>query len=237
MDQRAIERAHVGQHLLLHDDGALVLVNEFNRVFDGDDLAAALAVDEVHEVIERGGFARAGRAGDQHQAVGLPRQVVNFFRQAQFLARGDALAAKAETHFRMAVAPVKSRPDAPGHAVQQRNAKLPFLLEFFLLLLVEQAVGHGGDVLFGQRVFIGDDDFAVDAKGRRHADDQVEVRGVEFFRGGQQPIQVFSAHAHRLKSCRHQPRNRGPNPVSERLVQAPDRPRLALRGLSCCAWV
>ena len=37
--------------------------------------------------------------------------------------------------------------------------------------------------VLGQRVFIGEDDFAVDAEGGRHAGDQVQVRGVEFVGG------------------------------------------------------
>ncbi|OPZ20232.1 MAG: hypothetical protein BWZ10_00728 [candidate division BRC1 bacterium ADurb.BinA364] len=41
----------------------------FDRVFDGDDAALA-GVDGVQRDIERGGFARAGRAGHQHQPVG-----------------------------------------------------------------------------------------------------------------------------------------------------------------------
>jgi hypothetical protein len=45
VDERPIERMHVRQHLLLHHNGAFVFVNEFNRVFNRDDLAAALIVD------------------------------------------------------------------------------------------------------------------------------------------------------------------------------------------------
>ena len=65
----------------------LFSMNEFNRVLDGDNLAAALAVDEVHEIIQRGGLARAGGTGDQHQAVGFAGQFVESFRQTEFLAR------------------------------------------------------------------------------------------------------------------------------------------------------
>ncbi len=76
VDERAVERAHVGQYFLLHDDGALVLMDEFDRVFNRHDLAAALVVDEVEEIIERGRFARAGRAGDEHEAVRLAGEFV-----------------------------------------------------------------------------------------------------------------------------------------------------------------
>src|SRR5471032_126213 len=118
MDERAVERTHVGQHFLLHDDGALVLVDEFDGVFNRDDFTAAFAVNQVNEIVERRRFARAGRAGYQDEAIWFARQLVNLPWQSKLLASGDAVAAKAETHFGMSVAPVKSHADAPGGAVQ-----------------------------------------------------------------------------------------------------------------------
>jgi hypothetical protein len=41
----------------------------FDGVFDGDDVIVVLLVDLVYEGGERGGFARAGRAGDEDDAV------------------------------------------------------------------------------------------------------------------------------------------------------------------------
>ena len=164
VDQRAVERAHVGQHLLLHHDGVLVGVDKFNRVFNRDNFAAALVVDEVNEIIQRRRLARAGGAGNENQAVRLARQVVEFFGQPQFLARLDFVAAKAEAQFRVIVAPVKSRAHAAGGAVEDGNAQFPFLLELFPLRLVHQAVGHRVNLLLGQRVLVGDDDFAVDTE-------------------------------------------------------------------------
>ena len=40
----------------------------FNRVFGGNDLRL-VALDFQQRTIERGGFSRTGRAGDQHNAV------------------------------------------------------------------------------------------------------------------------------------------------------------------------
>ena len=70
MDEGAVEGVGVGQDFLLDDDGAFVPVHVFDGVLDGDDLAPALAVDQVDHVVERGGFAGAGGPGDQDQAVG-----------------------------------------------------------------------------------------------------------------------------------------------------------------------
>ena len=64
-----------------------LLVDELHRVLDGDDLGPAAAVDQVDHVVERGRLAVAGGAGDQDQAVGQPRQLVDDGGQAQ-LRRG-----------------------------------------------------------------------------------------------------------------------------------------------------
>ena len=168
-------------------------MDEFNGIFDGDNFAAALAVDEVHHVIESGGFTGAGWAGHQHESVWTPGEVVNFFRQSQFFAGRDALAAESKAHFGMAVSAVKSGAHSSGHAVQQGDAQLPFLLELLFLLLVEQGIGHSGHVCFRQSIFISDD-LAVDAKSRRHARDEVEIRSVEFLGCGKQAVEILGAH-------------------------------------------
>jgi hypothetical protein len=57
------------------------------------------------------------RPGDEHQAVGFARQIVEFFRQAEFLAGGHLLAAKPEAHLRVVVAAVEGDAHAPRHTV------------------------------------------------------------------------------------------------------------------------
>ncbi len=136
MDQSAVERTHVCQDLLLHNDGALVFMNKLDRVFDGHDLAPSFAIDQIHHIIQRGGFSRTGRTSHQHQAVGLARQIVDLFRQSQFFASGNAFATKTEAHFGMPISAVKRRADAASRSMQQGNAQFPFLLELRLLLLV-----------------------------------------------------------------------------------------------------
>jgi hypothetical protein len=74
------------------------------------------------------------------------------------------MAAKAQAHFGVAVAAVKSHAHAARRAVMHGDAKLPFLFQFLALLLVEQALRHGVQILLRQRVLVGQNDFAVDAK-------------------------------------------------------------------------
>ena len=193
VDEGAVEGADVGEHFLLDDDGALVFVDELDGVLDGDDLAAALAVDEVHQVIEGGGFAGAGGAGDEDQAVGSAGQLVDFLGQAEFLAGGDACRRKSGSSF----------PDgrcggrrwrARGRrrcAAGKCTAPIPGRISCFCCSL-SRLSAISRDLLLGQGVLVGNDDFAVDAEGGRHAGDQVEVGGVEFVGGGEEPVQVFS---------------------------------------------
>jgi len=55
------ERLGVAADLALVDDASLVLVDELDRIFDGDDVAFSLAVDLVDHRGERRRLAAAGR--------------------------------------------------------------------------------------------------------------------------------------------------------------------------------
>ena len=90
--------------------------------------------------------------------------------------------------------------------MDQRNAQLPFLIEFLSLLFVEQAVGDPLHLRFAQGVLVGDNDLAIDAKSRGHSGDQMQIRSIEVARRSEQAIQVIRAH--RNANLRHQPRKR-----------------------------
>ena len=51
------------------NQAVLALMHEFDRIFDGDDMIAAVLVDVIHHGGERGGLARAGGAGDHDQTA------------------------------------------------------------------------------------------------------------------------------------------------------------------------
>ena len=61
------EVRHVNAHLALVDDRLGVRVQVFDRVLDGDDVERLGLVDDLDQRRQRGGLARAGDAGDQHQ--------------------------------------------------------------------------------------------------------------------------------------------------------------------------
>ena len=68
--ERGCEAVRVVADLTLVDQRTVVVVQELDRVFDGDDVVGARAVDEVDERGERRRLSGAGRAGDQHEAAG-----------------------------------------------------------------------------------------------------------------------------------------------------------------------
>jgi hypothetical protein len=69
--QRVGEAQRVRADFALVDQALLALVHEFDRVLDGQDVAVLVFVDVVDHRRQRGRLARAGRAGDQHDAARL----------------------------------------------------------------------------------------------------------------------------------------------------------------------
>ena len=72
--QGVAEAFRVGVQFALVDHAVLVHVHELDRVFDGQDVVVALAVDLVDHGGERGRLARSGWSGHQHQAARLVAQ-------------------------------------------------------------------------------------------------------------------------------------------------------------------
>ena len=87
--QRLLERVGVLTDLALIDQALLVRVHELDRIFDGDDVIFAGAIDVVDERGQRGRFAGAGGAGDQHQALGQVAEAEQLFGQVQVVGRED----------------------------------------------------------------------------------------------------------------------------------------------------
>ena len=75
----------VDADLALVDDAALVLVQDLDRVLDGDDVTVARAVDVVDHRRERRRLARAGGAGHEHEPARLVGELADDRRQAELL--------------------------------------------------------------------------------------------------------------------------------------------------------
>ncbi len=87
--QRDLEALGVQTDFPLVDQALLVRMHELDGVLDGHDVLAPVLVDVVDHRRQRRGLARAGRAGDQHQAPGQPAQVDDFLREAQIVDRAN----------------------------------------------------------------------------------------------------------------------------------------------------
>ena len=83
--QRLAERLGVEPDLALVDDAAAVVVEELDRILDRDDVLPPRAVDVVDDRRERGRLARAGRAGDEHEAALLLGEHGDARRQAELV--------------------------------------------------------------------------------------------------------------------------------------------------------
>ena len=137
MDERMVERTHIGQHLLLNHDGPTVFMHPFDGILEGENFAPALPVDAVDHVVHGRALAGSGGAGDEDQPVGLAGQFIDAGRKAEFLAGRKELSTEPAAQFGDAVAPVKRDPDPAGHRVPDGNAQLP---ETIQLLALE--IGH-----------------------------------------------------------------------------------------------
>ena len=63
------EAGRVTVQFTLMDGGALVVVQELDGIFDGDDVVVLLAIDAVKKHGQSGGLAGSGRSGDEHDAI------------------------------------------------------------------------------------------------------------------------------------------------------------------------
>ena len=72
--ERGLERRRVLPDLSLRHERLFPLVHELDRIFDGDDVIGAGAIDDVEQRAQRGRLPRSRRAGDEHQSAAELRQ-------------------------------------------------------------------------------------------------------------------------------------------------------------------
>ena len=94
--QRLGEVGRVEPDLALVDDAVAVGMQDLDRILDRDDVLVARAVDVVEHRRERRRLARAGRAGDEHEAAVLLGEPLHARRQAQLLEARDVARDHAE---------------------------------------------------------------------------------------------------------------------------------------------
>ena len=176
--QRGAERLGVRSHFALIDDAPLVLVDELDWIFDGEDMPLPLAIDLVDHRREGGGLPRARRAGDEHEAARLLRELGDDGGETQVGERLDVERNLAQHDGDAAALLEAVAAEAREVLDAEREVELVLHLETLLLVLREHRVGELQRVLglhhhFGAR----GRDVAVDAHNRAGAGGDVQVGG------------------------------------------------------------
>jgi len=161
--------------LALVDQALLALVNEFDRVFDGEDVCVLVFVDVVHHRRQRGRLARAGGSGHQHDAARLVGDFLEDGRAVEFFQRQHLRRNRPE-HRARAVLLVEG---VDAEARQRRNLKREVDFQRFFvhlaLAVVHDVVHHAVHVLVIHRRQVDAADVTVDPDHRRQACRQVQV--------------------------------------------------------------
>jgi len=173
--ERTVEAFGVGPDLALIDVALLVAVKELDRVLDGDDVLVAGLVDLVDHRRQSGGLAGSGRAGDDHEAAGLLRELVKDVGQAELVEPWDVDGDQPEGRAQAVALEegVHAEARLPGHRIGEVD--LPLVLEALPLVLGEDRVDELAGVRLREARVLERLEDAVDADDGRIADPQVEV--------------------------------------------------------------
>ena len=189
------EARRVGAELALVDQAALVVVQEFDRILDREDVFVARGVDLVEHGGERRRLARAGGTGDQHDSAGQACHRPHRRRHAEVLQRVGLAGDDAEGGAHRAALHV----GVDAHAGDPRDGvgevDLLGVLELLALGLGEDRVDDLAGLLGPQpREPLERDESTADAQARRSAGGDVDVGGPAL-NGGEDDIGEVSGHA------------------------------------------
>jgi hypothetical protein len=151
-------------------------VEELDRVLHGHDVLLARVVDLIDHRGERGGLARARRAGHEHEAARLLGELVDRRREPEVVDRDEVGRDQAEGRAdrRALEVGVDTEARVAGHRVSEVD--LPVGLELLALVVGEDRVDDlaavGGRQL---GVALDGDKAAADADHRRSAGGDVQV--------------------------------------------------------------
>jgi hypothetical protein len=171
----ALERRGVGADLALVHHRHLVRMEVLDRVLDGEDVDALLAVDLVDDRRERGALSRAGRAGDEDEAVRLVRDVGDDGGQTELVVRQDLEGNGSNRGGDGAALEIDVPAEAREVLHAEREVELAVLFERDLLLLRHDRVREVLRIDRRERRQLQRDDLTVDAEQRRRSGRDVHV--------------------------------------------------------------
>ncbi len=117
-------------------------MQELDRVFDGDDVLARLAVDLVDHRGQGRRLARTGRPGDEHQPAGEAAELLHHRWEPQLFEGGDLERDRAERASHRPTLHVDVGSESAQALDPEGEVELVLLLELDLLLLGEDRVAE-----------------------------------------------------------------------------------------------
>ena len=144
-------------------------MEELDRVFDGDDVLVPLAVDLVDHRGQRRRLARAGRAGDEHEAARLVADLLDDRRQSELLEAEDLVGDLPVDGGGGAALVEDVRAEAGQPLDAEGEVELEVLFEAMLLRVGENRVGELLRLRRRQRRHVQRRELAVDADLRRRS--------------------------------------------------------------------
>ena len=171
------------------DEAALVAVQEFDGIFDGNQMVRAARVDAVDHRRQGRGFTRAGGPGHQHQAALLFANSVDHWRKIQFVGGANLGGNNAQNHTHIAALLKYVDAEAPQPSHPVRHIQFGGLFKFLLLAIGHHAERHGQHFFGSYARHVGDrHERAIHAQIGVVSDFQVQVGGLVFDRAAQQIV-------------------------------------------------
>ena len=189
--QRDFPTVGINTDLALGDDAFLVLVDELDRVFDGDDVTLTIAVAVINECRQRGGLAGAGTPDKNDQAAQGHRDVFQYRRQAELVeGRYDQVDGAADDGD---LALLYQSADTEAADSRRRDGEVAFLCGFEIggLPIVHDRTREFSGVLRQQWLVGNRYHLAVDLDRRREVCRDEEVRTVFLRHQSQQFVHEF----------------------------------------------
>ena len=180
------EALRVAVDLALIDQTALMLVDELDRILDGENVILPLLVDLVDHRRQRGGLTGSGRTGHQHEAARPLGERREHLRQVQLLEAADLLRNQPVDRADRAALIEHVHAEARQALDAEREVELQRLLESLLLRVGQHAVG---ELLGFRRIHVSarqPHEVSVDTHLRRCGGGDMEVRALHLHHRVQQ---------------------------------------------------
>ncbi len=158
-----------------------MLVIVFDGVFERDDVAVVVLVDEVHHAGQAGGLARAGRPGHQNQAARPYDQALDRIRHAHLLERQELIGNTAHDDADAAALLENGHAETDTVEVLDGEVGPAFFLQFLLAPIGRDALHQRGRVIVVEDFGVETPQAPMVAQHRRLADRDMQVARLEVY--------------------------------------------------------